>query len=350
MGEHVAVVEPAARVVLDELCGHRVARPEGDVVDHLAGGVGPAVAVDVEGVEGVVDPVDVEGDPLADARLQGGGVARVRPPVQAAERLVEVGRRRGERVHEDEEVLVGSRHCRIAHDQRPEQALEHRQRVHRPVVVVHPRPGGPRPRLPDVLEGPVLLDEAAGVGELALVGPVHLLRVEDPVRVDAHRRPQLVLEVDHHRVTDVGLDQRAGNRPRAERRLEVRRVGAVDVGVELGLALDLLVHHLVLAGGDDVPALWLGPDPVLAPRGRAVGRQHRLTRGGPGPGLGRLHPRRNRDVGRQLLDVGAAIGEHPLAGERAQEQATGAGEELATAVRIEVHGLPLDGHVHLHHR
>jgi hypothetical protein len=188
------------------------------------------------------------------------------------------------------------------------------------------------------LERPVLLHEPARVGELALVGAIHLLCVEDPVRVDGHGGGQLVLEVDDDRVADLRFDQRAGDRRRAERRLEVRRVGAVGVGGELGLALDLLVHHLILARGDDVPAHLLGSDPVLAARAGAALRQNRLSLGRAGRRLSRRHLRRHRDLGRKLVDVGAPVGEHLLAGERAEEQPARAGEELSTAERIQVHG------------
>ena len=47
----MAVVQPAARVVLDEARGDRLVRPHGRGVDEGARGVLPAVSVDVEVVE-----------------------------------------------------------------------------------------------------------------------------------------------------------------------------------------------------------------------------------------------------------------------------------------------------------
>ena len=64
--EDVAVVEPSPRVVLDDLEAERVGRAEGLDVDDRPARFGPAVAVQVEGVEEVVDAIDVEADPLAD--------------------------------------------------------------------------------------------------------------------------------------------------------------------------------------------------------------------------------------------------------------------------------------------
>ena len=83
--EDVAVVEPAAGVVLGEFDPEGVGRAEGLVVDDRAVGFGPAMAVQVEGVEEVVDAVDVEGDPLADLRFQGRRVAGVGVAVEAVE-------------------------------------------------------------------------------------------------------------------------------------------------------------------------------------------------------------------------------------------------------------------------
>src|SRR6476661_4362904 len=76
----VAVVEPAARVVLGPPCGDRVQRAEGWVVHVGPCGVLPAMAVDMEGVEHRISAEHVPGDVLADAgadgrRVAGGGVA-----------------------------------------------------------------------------------------------------------------------------------------------------------------------------------------------------------------------------------------------------------------------------------
>ena len=95
--EDVAVVEPAARVVLDEFDPERVGRAEGFVVDDRPVRFGPAVAVQVEGVEEVVDAVDVEGDPLADLRFQGRRVAGVGLAVDAVEVALQAGDRAGPR-------------------------------------------------------------------------------------------------------------------------------------------------------------------------------------------------------------------------------------------------------------
>ena len=222
MAPDVAVVEPAARVVLGEAGGRDVAGAERDVVDRRpADGRHPAVSVDVEGVEVVVDRVDVEGDVVADVGLQGRRVAGVGAAVDAVEGLVEPGRRRLEGVEADEELLVGPRLRRVADDDRPEQALVDRQRLARPVVVVPPGALRARDGLPDVGDLVALLDEPARIGVLALVGAVHVDRVLEAVRVHRHRRRELAAEVDGDRLADVRLEQRAGHRGRAERLGEV---------------------------------------------------------------------------------------------------------------------------------
>src|SRR6202012_542647 len=66
VGEDVAVVEPAAGGVLDEFDPDGVRRAEGFGLGDRARGFFPAMAVQVEGVEEVVEAVDVEADPLAD--------------------------------------------------------------------------------------------------------------------------------------------------------------------------------------------------------------------------------------------------------------------------------------------
>ena len=225
-----------------------------------------------------------------------------------------------------------------ADDQRPVQALEDRQRVHRAVVVVEPGPFGPFAALPDVGEGAVVLDEAAGVGPPALVGAVHLVRVEDPVRVHRHRRAQLVAEVDDDGVADFGFDQRARDGRRPERRGEVGAVGAVAVGAEGGLPLDRLGHHLVAAGGDDVPVAFLGGDPVFARRpgadqGRQVGGDRLAA-----VAVRRAHARRHLDLAGQGADVDLPlVGRHLLAGQGAEERHPPEAEEAPAVDRVEAH-------------
>ncbi len=152
VGEHVAVVEPATGVVLHDGKRRDVGRPQRVVVDDHAGLVGPAVAVQVEGVEVVVDGEHVPVDGVSHLGAQRGGVARVGPPVDAGELLVQARGQGREGVQEDEELLVGDGIGRLADDQPAEHALEHRERVHRPVVVVEPRALGAGARLPHVLE------------------------------------------------------------------------------------------------------------------------------------------------------------------------------------------------------
>ena len=222
----------------------------------------------------------------------------------------------------------------VADDDRAEEPLVERQGIHRAVVVVHPGALALGDRLPGVVEGVALLDEAAGVGVLPLVGAVHVARVLHPVRVDRHRRLDLVLEVDDDRVADVRLDQRPGNRRRPERLGEAGGVGAVRVGLELRLPADLLAHHLVALVRDDVPVHGLGLDPVLAPAGHVSG-QNRL-RGLPESALALLRRGdlgRDRHLGREALDVGAPVGEDLLPGEGAEEDPAGVGDECASSER-----------------
>src|SRR4051794_41263132 len=77
----VAVVEPAARVVLGPAGGDRVERAEVGVVHEDPGRVAPAMAVDVEGVEHRVAAEHVPGDVLADPGPDGGRVAGGGAPV-----------------------------------------------------------------------------------------------------------------------------------------------------------------------------------------------------------------------------------------------------------------------------
>ena len=104
--EDVAVVEPAARVVLDEFEPERVGRAEGFGVDDRPVRVGPAVAVQVEGVEEVVEAVDVEADPLADLRVQVRRVAGVGAAVDAGEVFLQAGDRRFPGVEAEEELRL----------------------------------------------------------------------------------------------------------------------------------------------------------------------------------------------------------------------------------------------------
>src|SRR3954452_20736791 len=88
---HVAVVEPAARVVLGPAGGHRLVRPDGRAVDDVACGALPAVAVDVPGVKRRVASVHVERDVRAHLRPHGRGVARARAPVEALDEALDAG-------------------------------------------------------------------------------------------------------------------------------------------------------------------------------------------------------------------------------------------------------------------
>src|SRR5215217_4513590 len=67
-GVHVerdmAVVEPPPRVVLHEACRDRLVWTERRAVHERTGGVAPAVAVDVEGVEVLVYANRMDGHPL----------------------------------------------------------------------------------------------------------------------------------------------------------------------------------------------------------------------------------------------------------------------------------------------
>ena len=209
--------------------------------------------------------------------LRVGVLPGVGAAVDAGEVAVDSGRRAGLNEWKREvELAGGPRRAGPADQQRAEEALEDRQRVHRPVVVVEPGALGALARLPDVLEGALALDEAAGVGVPALVGAVHLLRVEDAVRVDRHRGStwlrKLTTIASPVSASISGPGIVAGPSGAAK----PAEYGAVGVGDELRLAPDLAVHHRVAAAGDDVPLHRLGLDPVLAPGPDAVDRQRRL--------------------------------------------------------------------------
>ena len=192
-----------------------------------------------------------------------------------------------------------------------------------------------------------MLDEPARVGELAFVAAVHLVRVEDPVRVHRHRRLQLVAEVDDQRFADAHFEQRPRHLRRPERFFEVGGPGAVGPGGELGLALDRHVHHLVAAGGDDVPLDRLGGDPVLARRavdgeGGELGRCRRVAglrvaaparrpRRPPPPSAAPRRPWQPVDV--DLPFAGADL----VPGERAEERAAAERQEPAPVDPVPVH-------------
>ncbi len=187
------------------------------------------------------------------------------------------GGQRREGVQEDEELPGGERIGRLADDQAAEHPLEHRQRVHGTVVVIQPRALRAGAGVPHVLERLAVLDEAAGLGVLALVGAVHVMGVEDPVRVHRDRHAGLVAEIDHDGVPGLRLQQWPRDLGRPQRLGKAGGPRLVGERRERGLPGDLPVHHPVVMGGDDVPLGGPdGLDPVCLnlAGGRSVPRAH----------------------------------------------------------------------------
>ncbi len=242
----------------------------------------------------------------------------------------------------EEELAVGPRLARLADHQRPEQALEDRQRVHRPVVVVEPGPFGPFVGLPDVGEGAVPLDEAAGVGPLALVGAVHLVGVEDPVRVHRHRRRQLVAEVDDDGVADFGFDQRPRHRRLAQRAFEPGAVEPVAVGAELRLALSPSGPSSGRGGWGRCPTAPARPRSST----RASGRRSAATPAAAPPGPRRATPPPSPSAAPSPARASPStsilpfVGRDLLAGDRAEQGAAGEGEEPPPVDRVGRHARP----------
>ena len=123
-------------------------------------------------------------------------------------------------------------------------------------------------RLPDVGEGAVPLDEAAGVGESALVGAVHLVGVEDPVRVHRHRGLAACCGSGRPRCRRLRLRSAArASSPAPSGVAEAGRVAPVAVGRE---AWSCPYRARPSSGRGWVGTMFqrhlLGRDPVLAGR------------------------------------------------------------------------------------
>ena len=335
----MAVVKPPPRVVLHEARGDRLVGADRRTVHVRAGGVAPAVAVDVEGVEVLVHAHHVDGDALSAPCTDRRRVAGEAAPVDRVEQLREAGHLRREAVQEEDLLDVGRRRAPLAHDHRPEQAPQRVEGVVGAVVVVGPDTDGVGCRLPDVGELLARRHEAPGAREVGEVGAVVLGVVADPVRVHRDRLAQLAVEVgevDHDHVADLGVERRAGHAGAAERLGKACAERLVDVGAQPAppARRDAVLHPLVAPGRRDVPGHRACPDPVLAApaaglgvRGRELGAVDRVPARGS----------RARQRGGDGVHAGHVLGRadrHRVASDRAQQGARSPrGQEAAPVER-----------------
>jgi len=172
------------------------------------------------------------------------------------------------------------------------------------------------------------------------------------VRVHRHRRLQLVAEWTTSVFADAPLREQRAPAPSPARAVsfEVGGPGAVGPGGELGLALDRHVHHLVAAGGDDVPLDRLGVIQYsragpLTVRRRARRcprcRRARPRRPPPQPRVGGRHLRRHLDALGQPVDVDPPfVATDLVPGERAEERAAAQRQEAAPVHPVPGHPSP----------
>ena len=172
------------------------------------------MAVDVEVVEVVVHPEDVQRDVVADrARIVGVLPANARPLI-AWKRAAGAVTGGEQRVQEEHVLDVGPSAPRARTTIAPKSPRNVLSVWFGPVVVVRPDADGVRRRLPRVGELLAGRDEAADARVLAHVGAVVVRRVAHAVRVHRERPGRAsrgVAEVHDEHVADLGVERRPGH-------------------------------------------------------------------------------------------------------------------------------------------